>query len=150
MRFVVAASVAIVANGYSLTTVPVQSSAMNNVRLSASAASFSPNLANRIIDTVLQPEMGIVGDQAEASSYEAFSVLASSANNDLLNVATVPLRALAVIPVAAYIIWKTFKDDDELAPLQPLTALQTRNLEDQTQAERNRRPSRIASDPPSF
>ena len=145
MRFVVAASVAIVANGYSLTTVPVQSSAMNNVRLSASAASFSPNLANRIIDTVLQPEMGIVGDQAEASSYEAFSVLASSANNDLLNVATVPLRALAVIPVAAYIIWKTFKDDDELAPLQPLTALQTRNLEDQTQAERNRRPSRIAS-----
>ena len=72
------------------------------------------DIVNKVVDTVLLPETSNVVEQARPA-YEALSVVASSVNSDFLDVASTPMKALAAVPVVAFVLWKAFKDDDELS-----------------------------------
>ena len=100
----------------------------SNVRsftaLPSNLGPLEQEITNKIVDTVLQPEISNAVEQARPA-YEALSVVASAANSELLDVASTPLKALAAVPVVAFVIWKAFKDDDELTGASVTSTVQT-------------------------
>ena len=106
-------------NGYQLPSSRIPSS--NNIRslTTINLGGLETDFATKLIDTVLQHDFSDTVDQAKPA-IEAVSLLSSAAadyaalNNDILSVAAIPLRAVAVVPVVAFIISKAFGENDEV------------------------------------